>query len=181
MIRPYQRFKVFNKSFKKILQRSLMVLLSGSLVHLGYATIAAENVQAQEQPDAWITAWVDDLKQSNQQWIGVDISDQTLTAWEGDTIVYSVSISTGRAEEPTPTGVFSIQEKHEKAWMQGENYEIPNVPYTMYYSGNYAIHGTYWHDSFGTPVSNGCVNVPIEQAAWLYNWASIGTPVIVEP
>ncbi|HEY9663761.1 MAG TPA: L,D-transpeptidase, partial [Allocoleopsis sp.] len=78
-------------------------------------------------------------------------------------------------------GVFSIQTKQEKAWMQGENYEIPNVPYTMFYSGNYAIHGTYWHNNFGTPVSNGCVNVPVDQAAWLFNWASVGTPVIVEP
>lgn len=128
-----------------------------------------------------IAAWINDLKQSQERWIEVNLSEQRLTAWEGNTPVTSVTVSTGRSDEPTLPGVFSIQTKQEKAWMQGENYEIPNVPYTMFYSGNYAIHGTYWHNNFGTPVSNGCVNVPVDQAAWLFNWASIGTPVIVEP
>lgn len=128
-----------------------------------------------------IAAWVNDLKQSEERWIEVNISEQRLTAWEGNTPVSSVTVSTGRADEPTLPGVFAIQTKQEKAWMQGDNYEIPNVPYTMFYSGNYAIHGTYWHHNFGTPVSNGCVNVPVDQAAWLFNWASVGTPVIVEP
>jgi len=43
-------------------------------------------------------------------------------------------------------------------------------PYTMYYSGNYAIHGTYWHHRFGTPVSHGCINVAVDHARWLFNW-----------
>jgi lipoprotein-anchoring transpeptidase ErfK/SrfK len=64
--------------------------------------------------------------------------------------------------------------------MQGQDYDVPDVPYTMYYSGNYAIHGAYWHNQFGTPVSHGCVNVAVDHAEWLFNWTALGTPVIVK-
>jgi lipoprotein-anchoring transpeptidase ErfK/SrfK len=63
--------------------------------------------------------------------------------------------------------------------MQGEDYNVPDVPHAMYYSGNYAIHGAYWHNSFGIPVSHGCINVAPDHAAWLFNWATVGTPVVV--
>lgn len=49
----------------------------------------------------------------------------------------------------------------------------------MYYDGGYAIHGAYWHHNFGTPVSHGCINVAVDHAEWLYNWASIGTSVVI--
>jgi len=49
----------------------------------------------------------------------------------------------------------------------------------MFYSGNYALHGAYWHNRFGTPVSHGCVNLRVSQARWLYNWAPVGTRVVV--
>jgi lipoprotein-anchoring transpeptidase ErfK/SrfK len=51
----------------------------------------------------------------------------------------------------------------------------------MYYSGNYAIHGAYWHSDFGADISNGCINLPVGQAAWLFNWAEVGTMVVIEP
>jgi lipoprotein-anchoring transpeptidase ErfK/SrfK len=128
-----------------------------------------------------LAARIDALKQSSVRWIVVDLSEQRLNAWEGNTLVFSAAVSTGRSDEPTPTGVFEVQTKLEKAWMQGENYDVPNVPYAMFYSGNYAIHGAYWHEQFGSPVSSGCINLPIDQAAWLYNWAEVGTPVVVAP
>jgi lipoprotein-anchoring transpeptidase ErfK/SrfK len=49
----------------------------------------------------------------------------------------------------------------------------------MYFYEGYAIHGAYWHNRFGTPVSHGCVNLPVQQARKLYNWASVGTLVVV--
>jgi lipoprotein-anchoring transpeptidase ErfK/SrfK len=51
----------------------------------------------------------------------------------------------------------------------------------MYFYQGYALHGTYWHNNFGTPMSHGCVNMPTPEAEWAFNWASIGTPVIVQP
>ncbi|MFM7424161.1 MAG: L,D-transpeptidase [Elainella sp.] len=125
-----------------------------------------------------------DLQQSSEQWIQIDLSEQRLTAWEGDTPVFSTEVSTGRISDSTPVGVYAVQEKYRTARMQGESqgktYDIPDVPYTMYFSGSYAIHGAYWHDQFGDPVSSGCINVPIEGAAWLFDWAGVGTSVVVQ-
>jgi lipoprotein-anchoring transpeptidase ErfK/SrfK len=126
-----------------------------------------------------VTQAVQTFQQANQRWIEVKLSSQRLIAWEGDRPVYAVIISTGKAATPTPRGVFEVQTRHRTARMQGDDYDIGDVPYTMYYSGSYAIHGAYWHNRFGTPVSHGCVNVAVNHARWLYNWASVGTPVVV--
>ncbi|GAB4384887.1 MAG: hypothetical protein Kow00121_49010 [Elainellaceae cyanobacterium] len=162
------------------LKSGTALLLLGSLFWASAALMTLESTAVSAQ-DAWISAWVDDLRQSNERWIQINISQRRLIAWEGNTQVFTATVSTGRDDEPTLPGVFTIQDKQERAWMKGDNYEIPNVPYTMYYSGNYAIHGAYWHDQFGSAISNGCVNLPVEQAQWLFNWASIGTPVVIEP
>jgi lipoprotein-anchoring transpeptidase ErfK/SrfK len=63
--------------------------------------------------------------------------------------------------------------------MQGPGYDVPDVPFTMYYYRGYAIHGAYWHNNFGTPVSHGCTNVAVNHAEWLFDWADVGTPVVV--
>jgi lipoprotein-anchoring transpeptidase ErfK/SrfK len=128
-----------------------------------------------------ISARIDELKQSQSRWIVINLSEQRLNAWEGDALMFSASVSTGRSDEPTPIGIFSVQQKSERAWMQGETYDVPNVPYAMFYSGNYAIHGAYWHSQFGSPISSGCINLPVDQAAWLFDWADVGTTVIVQP
>jgi len=47
----------------------------------------------------------------------------------------------------------------------------------MYFYEGYSLHGTYWHHNFGHPMSHGCVNMRTSDAAWLYNWASVGTLV----
>lgn len=128
-----------------------------------------------------IAETIQNLKQSDQRWIEVDLSEQRLIAWEGGKRMYNISVSTGKRSTPTLTGVFAIQSKYRATRMQGDNYDVPDVPYAMYYDGGYAIHGAYWHDNFGTPVSHGCVNVAVKQARQLFNWASVGTPVVVHP
>lgn len=119
------------------------------------------------------------LEQSKQRWIEIKLSSQRLIAWEGKTPVYAILISTGKASTPTQPGVFTIQTRDRYARMRGDDYDIGDVPYTMYYSGSYAIHGAYWHRRFGTPVSHGCVNLAVDHARWLFNWARIGTSVVV--
>ncbi len=119
------------------------------------------------------------LQQSQNRWIEIDVRAQRLIAWEGSQPVYAVIISTGKDATPTPPGTFTIQSKHETARMQGEDYDVPDVPFAMYYYGGYAIHGAYWHNNFGTPVSHGCTNVAVNHAEWLFNWADVGTPVVV--
>ncbi len=119
------------------------------------------------------------LQASKGRWILVDLKYQRLIAWEGAKPIYAIVISTGKNSTPTLPGVFKIQSKVPAQRLRGADYDIPNVPYVMYYKGNYAIHGVYWHHSFGTPVSHGCVNVAVDHARWLFNWASVGTPVVI--
>jgi LysM repeat protein len=110
----------------------------------------------------------------------VDLSDQMLYAYEGDTLVRSTLISSGTWRYPTVTGTFHIYLRYTSARMRGPGYDLPNVPYVMYFYKGYGLHGTYWHNNFGTPMSHGCVNMPTPEAEWAYNWSSYGTPVIVQ-
>lgn len=110
-------------------------------------------------------------------WIDIDISDQMLYAYDGDEIVASFVVSTGVAAHPTLTGQYYIYVKYLYTDMSGPGYYLPDVPYTMYYYSGYGIHGTYWHNNFGVPMSHGCVNMRTSDAGWLFNWASVGTLV----
>ncbi len=112
------------------------------------------------------------------RWIDVNLSRQRLTAYQGNTPVFSALISGGLPGTPTVVGRFRINTKLTSTRMRGPGYDLPNVPYTMYFYKGYAIHGTYWHHNFGRPMSHGCVNMRTSDAAWLFNWASIGTPVV---
>jgi LysM repeat protein len=113
------------------------------------------------------------------KWIEIDVSRQRLVAYEGDRPVFSAVVSTGKPSTPTVLGRFAIRTKLRSQRMRGPGYDLPNVPWVMYFYGAYAIHGTYWHNDFGRPVSHGCVNMRQADAQWLYNWAPIGTPVVV--
>lgn len=116
------------------------------------------------------------------KWIDIDLGDQTTTAYQGTTPLKSVRVSTGVAWTPTPIGHFKIYTKLAAQTMSGgsgaNSYYLPNVPYVMYFTGAYALHGTYWHANFGTPMSHGCVNLSTPDAKWFYDWAEIGTPVV---
>ncbi|BCX02079.1 MAG: hypothetical protein KatS3mg053_0017 [Candidatus Roseilinea sp.] len=114
------------------------------------------------------------------KWIEVVIAEQRLTAWENGRAVMSTPVSTGTRRTPTPRGTFRIYGKYAKQRMRGPDYDLPNVPYVMYFrQGGYALHGAYWHTRFGRPMSHGCVNLPIRAAAWLYHWAPRGTIVVI--
>ncbi len=113
------------------------------------------------------------------RWIDVNLSQQMVYAYEGDVVVNSFLTSTGTWQHPTVTGSYKIYVKYLSTTMTGPGYNLPNVPYTMYFYKGYGIHGTYWHNNFGTPMSHGCVNLSIPDAEWLYNWASVGTTVNV--
>jgi lipoprotein-anchoring transpeptidase ErfK/SrfK len=112
-------------------------------------------------------------------WIDVDLSQQMLYAYEGNTIVASFLVSTGVPAFPTVVGQFHVYMKFEYTLMAGDGYYLPDVPYTMYFYKGYGIHGTYWHNNFGTPMSHGCVNMYTPDAQWLYYWAPMGILVNV--
>jgi lipoprotein-anchoring transpeptidase ErfK/SrfK len=115
------------------------------------------------------------------KWIDIDLSEQRITAYQNTAPLKSVLVSTGLPWTPTPIGRFAIYLKVPSQAMRGPGYYLPNVPWVMYFTGAYSIHGTYWHHNFGRPMSHGCVNLTIADARWFYDWAEIGTPVIVHP
>lgn len=112
-------------------------------------------------------------------WINIDLSEQKLYAYDGTKLVASFLVSTGVRQFPTETGQFRIYVKYRSSLMHGTDYYLPDVPFTMYYSGDFSIHGTYWHHNFGTPISHGCVNMDTSDAEWIYNWAPVGTLVFI--
>lgn len=110
-----------------------------------------------------------------EKWIQVDVTNQEVTAWEGNVPVYRFATSTGLEETPTILGEHRIYWKLESTLMTGAGYYLPDVPYTMYFHTDYALHGAYWHTNFGQPMSRGCVNLSIDNAKALFAWAD---PVI---
>ncbi len=111
--------------------------------------------------------------------IDVDLSDQLLRAYVGNTEVYRCVVSTGRYPYTTVTGQFRVYVKYRYTLMTGPGYYLPNVPHTMYFYRGYAIHGAYWHNNFGTPTSHGCINLTLSDAAWVYNWSPVGILVVI--
>jgi lipoprotein-anchoring transpeptidase ErfK/SrfK len=116
---------------------------------------------------------------AGEHWIDVNLSQQRVYAYAGDSLVNSFLVSTGTWQTPTVTGKYKVWIKLRFTDMSGPGYYLPDVPYTMYFYKGYGLHGTYWHNNFGTPMSHGCVNLSIPDAEWLYNFSSVGTVVNV--
>lgn len=120
---------------------------------------------------------------ADERWIDVDLSSQVLVAFEGNEPIFDTYISSGTYDHPTVTGQFRIWIKYESQTMDGTllgyDYYLENVPYVMYFYNDYALHGTFWHNNFGTPMSHGCVNMRTSDAQWVYSWAGVGTVVNV--
>lgn len=120
--------------------------------------------------------------------IVVDRSEQMLYAYEGTKLVLETPISTGLDLTPTPRGIFTIYRKTPTRFMQGplpgisdQYYDLPGVPWNLYFTKEGgAIHGAYWHEEFGQQWSHGCVNLPLAIARTLYEWAPLGTQVLVQ-
>jgi len=143
----------------------------GSLLNLNDGTVVrSENavlVRRREPPRGL---------REGEKWIDVDLAAQTLVAYEGTTPVYATLVASGRAGFETPTGTYRIQSKHVTATMDDptspdEAYSIEDVPWTMYLKDSLALHGAFWHRSFGGVRSHGCVNLSPPDARWLFGWS----------
>lgn len=141
---------------------------------------------------------VDTTTLPGRRYIVVDISDQTLTAYQGDQVILQTLVSTGIEPNHTEIGAFHVRMKFPVQDMtgftsstgevlsvgttegEGIPYDVKDVPNVMYI--NYdaeALHGAYWHNNFGNRMSHGCVNLPLDVATFLYEWAPLGTAVTV--
>ena len=118
---------------------------------------------------------------AGSKWIHVDLSEQTLVAYEGDKPVYATVISSGKEGYEPPTGVFQVQQKYISTTMNAKDpidgfYEVEEVPWTLYYHRGYALHGAYWHTDFGKVRSHGCTNIAPVDARWIYYWSEPEVP-----
>jgi lipoprotein-anchoring transpeptidase ErfK/SrfK len=124
---------------------------------------------------------------ANERWIDVDIASQSLVAFEGSKPVYATIVSTGRhSDDPekdhrTVVGTFRIREKHVSTTMDDDGasdgtYRIEDVPWVMYFEKSFALHGAFWHSSFGRERSHGCVNLTPHDARNLFAWAGPKVP-----
>jgi hypothetical protein len=171
----------FYRSMEQANGINLDTLYEVQLGHVGRERADAQGVNtAGLAPLAGARAWSPVLWERRIQ---VDLSAQWLTAYEGELVVYRAPVATGRDGFNTPTGDYAIYDRLRAQTMvgdaAGESWYVPDVPWVMYVVGGVALHGTYWHDRFGTGtrMSHGCINLSMDDARWLYEWADIGTAV----
>ena len=135
--------------------------------------------------------------------IVVSLSHQWLYAYQNGTEVFNAAVITGRPSLATPTGTYHVFAKYSPTtfyspWPQGSPYWYAptHINYALeWLAGGFFLHDSYWHTVYGPgmngwhhdPVygwqwgSHGCVSMPLNAAAWLYNWAPIGTTVQINP
>ena len=119
-----------------------------------------------------------------EKWVDVNLSDHTMTAYVGaEKVLGPIAMVDGSSDFPTVTGTYHVYLKYEKMDMRGYNadgskYLTEDVPWVSFFSGGIALHGAYWRSSFGYSDSHGCVNLPVDIAKWVYDFAPVGTPVV---
>jgi hypothetical protein len=125
------------------------------------------------------------VKETGENWVEVDLSEQKVMLYTGNKKLETFTVSTGKAATPTIMGQYKIYMKRDDHTMiggdkkKGTYYEQPHVRYISYFYRGYAFHAAYWHNAFGRVVSHGCVNMRTPEAKILYDFAPIGTRVVV--
>lgn len=130
----------------------------------------------------WVAARHTGLFSRAGKSIEVDLSAQSLSAWDGRENTGPLPVSSGRPGFSTPIGAFAITQKTPvgrlQAMVRGDKWDLPGVPWIMVFDqGGFDIHAAYWHNDFGKPRSRGCVTLSPDNAEWLYDWTPLGTPV----
>ncbi len=118
---------------------------------------------------------------AEERWVHFDLRDQVMVAYEGDRPVYATLISSGKEGYETPTGLFHVYTKWISHRMVGTDekdgpYDIDEVPWVMFYRNSYAVHGAYWHNTYGQVRSHGCTNLSPADARWLFHWTANPVP-----
>lgn len=107
--------------------------------------------------------------------IEVILAEQMLEVYEGERIVKTFKVSTGKSGFSTPLGEYQITRVRLSRFMSGDGWAVAGVPYVMYFAPDQglALHGAYWHNQFGRPVTHGCINLRPEEANWLFRWVYV--------
>jgi lipoprotein-anchoring transpeptidase ErfK/SrfK len=122
------------------------------------------------------------------KWLDINLIQQILTAYDGVKPVRTVEVTTGMAGWETPPGYYAINwrvanETMTSGAIGAENhYRLDDVLFTQYFTDRgHALHFAWWRtkETIGRPGSHGCVNLLLEDARFLWDWATIGTPVYI--
>lgn len=144
---------------------------NGSIAMYQGHTLPAPTIDLLPKPNAYNV--LGETTSPELKHIYVDLSAQKLYAYENDKNIFETLVSTGRWGK-TPTGNFHIWAKFRATRMSGgsgdDAYDLPNVPYVMYFYHDFGLHGAYWHNNFGHTMSHGCVNLRQIDAEYLFNW-----------
>lgn len=157
-----------------------VAIFNGEIINYPKTSLANQFSQALSQPQNEAVLGTTSAE-GLEKWIEVSLDEQKIRAWEGNKLVMEYPISSGKWA-PTPTGTFEIWYKTRNQSMIGGSkelgtyYNLPNVPNNMFFYKGYAIHGAYWHNNFGHPMSHGCVNEPLANAAQIFEWAGPVVP-----
>ena len=157
-----------------------IAIFNGEVINYPKTSLAYSFTQSLAQSDEEAVLGTTNA-QGEEKWIEVSLSDQKVRAWEGNKLIMEFPISSGKWA-PTPKGTFNIWYKTRNQTMSGGSkelgtyYALPNVPNNMFFYQGYAIHGAYWHNNFGQPMSHGCVNSPLANAAQIFDWAGPVVP-----
>jgi len=121
---------------------------------------------------------------NGSKWIDVNQTTFKVTLYEGTTQVFQTTGVTGAPITPTDNGTFYIYLRYTTQTMRGYNadgtrYVSPNVPWVSYFNASQALHGAPWRSTFGYKASHGCVNLPVPDAKYIFDWAPLGTKVVV--
>lgn len=115
------------------------------------------------------------------KWVNVNITQQVVTGYVDGTPVKVTLASTGKNDNKTDLGVWKVYWRLPKQDMGGGNkasgdyYKLKDVQWVQYFhTTGEALHGTFWHDNFGYPMSHGCVNLSTPIAQWFYEWGYVG-------
>lgn len=181
-------------------------LVKSALKRLGVDTTPVDGSGLPEYDEAMFMTMDDpnpigSIYAPGRKWIDVSISQEQMWVYQGSTLITTSLVSTGLAPNFTSKGVFYIRSKTPKQTMKGftndtgevvstgddaqggdglSAYDVPDVPDVMYFTlEGEALHGTYWHNNFGNPMSHGCINQPLDVAHFMYGWAPLGTMVWV--
>ena len=181
------RYRIEHGSVKQVgtLAKLQPVHLTGEKLELaGHSylqTADQDYVQADQVRVASAPAQLPANLAADERWVSVDLRTQTLVALLGERPVYATLISSGKetndvtTDHRSPSGEWTIREKHITTTMDGDGtaagdlpYSIEDVPYVMYFEGSYALHGAFWHRNYGVRMSHGCINLAPLDAKYLF-------------
>ena len=143
-------------------------------------------LQGDDVPAGWVSdedirRWIPGTPLNEERWLDVELSEQTLTIYEGTTPVFVTLISSGAGDNPTPRGVFRIWHKQALGTMSSlpgatDSYTVEDVPWVMYFHRRFALHAAFWHNKFGRRRSHGCINLSPLDAALVFGQTAPAMP-----